>query len=92
MDADKRIAVRIEGLTASENIDGDRVALQLGAFTEHLLFHHIGEKRAQPLGALKAIAVENPGERSPDRLVAWPFGWRHRWLQEKMRLNAGKMF
>ncbi|MNY45664.1 hypothetical protein D3C86_1807850 [compost metagenome] len=76
----QRVAVGIERLGAIEDVDGDRVALQLRTFTDHLLVDDIGEKSAQAFGTCKSLALEDAAQNLPDRLVAGSFDRRHRLL------------
>ncbi|WP_457578881.1 hypothetical protein [Ensifer adhaerens] len=80
MHAYQRVAIGVEGLWPVEDVDGDRVPLELMAFADHLLFDDIGEERPQALGARESLAFEDATERPPYRLIAGSFDRRHRCL------------
>jgi len=82
LDAHQRIAARVEGFRAGEDVDADRVALQLVAQPFLLFLDHVIEKSPQPFRARKRLASKDLAQAGSDQFAVDGSGMCHLVLQK----------
>jgi hypothetical protein len=61
-DADDRVRLRVEGFTAAEHFDSDRIALDAVATSQQGFLNYMAEKALLAAGGIEVRAVEDQGK------------------------------